>query len=112
MSYTVVSKRKIGKLIETKICRDWDDPRLFTLTALRRRGFPSEAINNFCARIGVTGAQMVLDPSVLEAEVRSCLNISAPRYFLRVFLQLTSLDMMAYFDPASNLGSKPQRFSV
>jgi len=79
MSYTVVSKRKIGKLIETKICRDWDDPRLFTLTALRRRGFPSEAINNFCARIGVTGAQMVLDPSVLEAEVRSCLNISAPR---------------------------------
>ena len=87
MSYTVVSKRKIGKLIETKICRDWDDPRLFTLTALRRRGFPSEAINNFCARIGVTGAQMVLDPSVLEAEVRSCLNISAPRYFFRVFLQ-------------------------
>jgi len=79
MSYTVVSKRKIGKLIEAKICRDWDDPRLFTLTALRRRGFPSEAINNFCARIGVTGAQMVLDPSVLEAEVRSCLNISAPR---------------------------------
>ena len=87
MSYTVVSKRKIGKLIETKICRDWDDPRLFTLTALRRRGFPSEAINNFCARIGVTGAQMVLDPSVLEAEVRSCLNISAPRYFLGFFLQ-------------------------
>ena len=88
MSYTVVSKRKIGKLIETKICRDWDDPRLFTLTALRRRGFPSEAINNFCARIGVTGAQMVLDPSVLEAEVRSCLNISAPRYFfLEFFLE-------------------------
>merc|ERR550532_2881884 len=79
MSYNVVSKRKIGKLIESKICRDWDDPRLFTLTALRRRGFPPEAINNFCARIGVTGAQMVLDPSVLEVEVRSCLNISAPR---------------------------------
>jgi len=79
MSYNVVSKRKIGKLIESKICRDWDDPRLFTLTALRRRGFPPEAINNFCARIGVTGAQMVLDPSVLEAVVRGCLNVSAPR---------------------------------
>ena len=79
MNYAVVSKRKIGKLIEAKICRDWDDPRLFTLTALRRRGFPPEAINNFCARIGVTGAQMVLDPSVLEAVVRGCLNISAPR---------------------------------
>jgi len=79
MSYNVVSKRKIGKLIESKVCRDWDDPRLITLTALRRRGFPPEAINNFCAKIGVTGAQMVLDPSVLEAEVRSYLNASAPR---------------------------------
>ena len=39
--------------------RDWDDPRLFTLTALRRRGFTPEAINNFCARLGVTGAQVM-----------------------------------------------------
>jgi glutaminyl-tRNA synthetase len=38
--------------------RDWDDPRLFTLTALRRRGFTAEAINNFCARLGLTGAQV------------------------------------------------------
>ncbi len=58
VSYTVVSKRKIGKLITSGICRDWDDPRLFTLTALRRRGFPPEAINNFCARMGVTGARV------------------------------------------------------
>ena len=56
--YTVVSKRKIAKLIETEVVADWDDPRLFTLTALRRRGFPPEAINNFCARMGVTGAQV------------------------------------------------------
>ena len=79
MSYTVVSKRKIAKLISSGICADWDDPRLFTLTALRRRGFPAEAINNFCARMGVTGAQMVIDPSVLEAVVRSTLNTTAPR---------------------------------
>ena len=65
MSYAVVSKRKIGKLITSGICADWDDPRLFTLTALRRRGFPPEAINNFCARMGLTGAQMVIDPSAL-----------------------------------------------
>jgi glutaminyl-tRNA synthetase len=58
VSYTVVSKRKIAKLIETGVVSDWDDPRLFTLTALRRRGFPPEAINNFCARMGVTGAQV------------------------------------------------------
>lgn len=79
MNYTVVSKRKIAKLIETGICQDWDDPRLFTLAALRRRGFPAEAINNFCAKMGVTGAQMVIDPSALEAIVRSTLNVSAKR---------------------------------
>merc|ERR1712227_29698 len=58
--YTVVSKRKIAKLIDSGIVQDWDDPRLFTLTALRRRGFPAEAINNFCARMGVTGAQVTV----------------------------------------------------
>lgn len=57
VNYTVVSKRKIAKLITEKIVADWDDPRLFTLTALKRRGFPAEAVNNFCARMGVTGAQ-------------------------------------------------------
>ena len=77
--YTVVSKRKIAKLISEKIVEDWDDPRLFTLTALRRRGFPSEAINNFCARMGVTGAQAVVDPQMLEAVVKDTLNLTAPR---------------------------------
>ena len=47
-----------GKLVDQGYCADWDDPRLFTLTALRRRGFPAEAINNFCARMGVTGAKV------------------------------------------------------
>lgn len=80
VSYTVVSKRKIAKLIEKKIVSDWDDPRLFTLSALRRRGFPAEAINNFCAQMGVTGAQAIVDPPVLEAAVRDTLNVTAPRY--------------------------------
>ena len=57
VNYTVISKRKIAKLIEQKIVADWDDPRLFTLTALRRRGFPPQAINNFVASMGLTGAQ-------------------------------------------------------
>jgi len=77
--YTVVSKRKIAKLIETGVVGDWDDPRLFTLTALRRRGFPAEAINNFCARMGVTGAQATVDPAMLEAVVRDTLNTTAKR---------------------------------
>lgn len=79
VNYTVVSKRKIGKLITEKVVSNWDDPRLFTLTALRRRGFPSEAINNFCARMGVTGAIAAVDPMMLEASVRDVLNITAAR---------------------------------
>ncbi|XP_066999237.2 probable glutamine--tRNA ligase [Anabrus simplex] len=79
LNYTVVSKRKIGKLISEGIVKDWDDPRLYTLTALRRRGFPPEAINSFCAEMGVTGAQSVVDPQKLEAVVRNTLNLSAPR---------------------------------
>ncbi|KAL1021535.1 hypothetical protein UPYG_G00014510 [Umbra pygmaea] len=79
LTYTVVSKRKIIKLVETAVVRDWDDPRLFTLTALRRRGFPPEAINNFCAKVGVTVAQATMEPHMLEACVRDVLNDHAPR---------------------------------
>ncbi|KAM8930803.1 glutamine--tRNA ligase [Pelodytes ibericus] len=79
LHYTVVSKRKIIKLVETGAVRDWDDPRLFTLTALRRRGFPPEAVNNFCARVGVTVAQTTMEPHLLEACVRDVLNDLAPR---------------------------------
>ncbi|ENN76683.1 hypothetical protein HUJ04_003564 [Dendroctonus ponderosae] len=82
VNYTVVSKRKIAKLISEGIVKDWDDPRLFTLTALRRRGYPSEAINNFCAQLGVTGAQSTVDPSMLEAFVRDYLNNEAPRHMV------------------------------
>jgi len=77
--YAVVSKRKIAKLISSGVVADWDDPRLFTLTALRRRGFPPEAINTFCAKMGVTGAQATVDPAMLEAEVRDQLNTTAKR---------------------------------
>uniref|UniRef100_A0A672ZZ68 Glutamine--tRNA ligase n=1 Tax=Sphaeramia orbicularis TaxID=375764 RepID=A0A672ZZ68_9TELE len=79
LTYTVVSKRKIIKLVETGTVRDWDDPRLFTLTALRRRGFPPEAINNFCARVGVTVSQTTTEPHLLESCVRDVLNDTAPR---------------------------------
>lgn len=76
--------------------RDWDDPRLYTLTALRRRGFPSEAINNFCAQVGLTMAKVSIDPQMLEACVRDHLNNTAPRYaFLislcPIFFQLVTM---------------------
>ncbi|CAF3321802.1 unnamed protein product [Rotaria sp. Silwood1] len=79
LQYTVTSKRKITKLILEGIVKDWDDPRLYTLTALRRRGFPPEAIILFCSRIGVTMSQTVLHPDMLDACVREVLNVSAPR---------------------------------
>ncbi|KAK4337356.1 hypothetical protein RND71_044154 [Anisodus tanguticus] len=79
INYTVISKRKIAKLIEEKIVADWDDPRLWTLTALRRRGFPANSINNFCAQMGLTGALTSVDPQMLEAIVRDELNLNAKR---------------------------------
>ncbi|XP_014225371.1 probable glutamine--tRNA ligase [Trichogramma pretiosum] len=94
ISYTVVSKRKISKLIEKKIVSHWDDPRLFTLSALRRRGFPAVAINNFCAQMGLTGAQTTVDPSMLEAAVRENLNINAPRQM--VVLQPLKITIVNY----------------
>ena len=68
-----MSKRKITKLIAEGLVANCDDPRLFTLTALRRRGFPPQAINSFVKKLGLTGALM------LEACVRDELNVTAQR---------------------------------
>lgn len=77
VNYTIVSKKKIAKLIQEGIVSDWDDLRLLTLTALHRRGFPPEAINNFCAQIDVTGAQATVDPATLKTAVTDVLNLTA-----------------------------------
>lgn len=79
INYTVVSKRKLKMLIDANIVSGWDDPRLYTLEALRRRGFPPESIKEFCAKLGVTGANSAVHPHMIEAEVRDNLNITAPR---------------------------------
>lgn len=79
INYTVVSKRKLKLLIDAKVVSGWDDPRLYTLESLRRRGFPPESIKEFCAKLGITGANSAVDPHMIEAEVRDHLNLSAPR---------------------------------
>lgn len=79
INYTVVSKRKLKMLIDANIVTGWDDPRLYTLEGLKRRGFPPEAIKEFCAKLGVTGANSSVHPHMLEAEVRDFLNLNAPR---------------------------------
>ena len=53
MTYTVMSKRRLLELVKGGLVRGWDDPRMPTISGMRRRGYPAEAIRNFCARIGV-----------------------------------------------------------
>ncbi|MEJ2246190.1 MAG: glutamine--tRNA ligase/YqeY domain fusion protein [Acidobacteriota bacterium] len=79
LSYTVLSKRKLLQLVEGGYVNGWDDPRLPTLAGLRRRGYTSTAIRNFCERIGVSKANSVVDYALLEHCLREDLNKNAPR---------------------------------
>lgn len=74
LTNTILSKRKLTKLVEEGIVSSWDDPRLYTLAAVRRRGFPPAAINRFCEEIGITTAPSVVDVRKLESFVRDDLN--------------------------------------
>jgi glutaminyl-tRNA synthetase len=79
LSYTVMSKRKLLQLVEQNHVEGWDDPRIPTITGLRRRGYTPEAIRDFCARIGVAKKENVIDMAQLEHSVREDLNRIAPR---------------------------------
>lgn len=79
LSYTVMSKRKLGQLVEKGLVQGWDDPRMPTLSGMRRRGYPPEAIRAFCERIGVGKRESLVDLALLEHCVREDLNKRAPR---------------------------------
>ena len=79
LSYTIMSKRKLLQLVKEGLVSGWDDPRLPTLSGLRRRGYPPEAVRHFCASIGVTKYNGVTDVAVLEHSVREDLNRRAVR---------------------------------
>jgi len=79
LSHTVVSKRKLMRLVEDKIVNGWDDPRLPTISGMRRRGYPPMAIRNFADSIGVAKRENIIDLSHLEFCVREILNKTAPR---------------------------------
>ncbi len=79
LSYTVLSKRKLLKLVEAGRVSGWNDPRMPTLTGLRRRGYPAAAIRNFCNRIGIAKRDGVVDVELLEHAVREELNRSSRR---------------------------------
>ncbi len=76
---TVMSKRYLRMMVESGAVRGWDDPRMPTLCAMRRRGYPAEAIKDFLARAGVAKADSVVDAAMLEHCVRENLNLNAAR---------------------------------
>lgn len=79
LNYMLTSKRKCLKLVKDHIVSGWDDPRMSTLSGMRRRGYPPEAIRDFCERIGVAKAASVVDYALLEFCVRDELSRKAPR---------------------------------
>jgi glutaminyl-tRNA synthetase len=79
LSYTVLSKRKLLTLVTEKIVSGWDDPRMPTLSGLRRRGYTPEAIRNFCDAIGVAKRDAIVDVAQLEHAIRNDLNKRSPR---------------------------------
>ncbi len=79
LSYTVLSKRHLLRLVEEGHVNGWDDPRMPTLAGLRRRGYTPQAIRTFCERIGVAKSYSVVDIAMLEHAVREDLNLRAPR---------------------------------
>ena len=79
INYTVMSKRKLRKLVEEGYVSGWDDPRMPTLCGLRRRGYTSASIRNFCERIGVSKVDSTVDWALLESCLRDDLNANARR---------------------------------
>jgi glutaminyl-tRNA synthetase len=79
LSFTVLSKRKLIRLVEEGHVDGWDDPRLPSISGVRRRGYPPEALRTFCDRIGVAKADSTVDMALLEYCVRENLNKTAPR---------------------------------
>jgi glutaminyl-tRNA synthetase len=79
LNYTVLSKRKLIRLVEEGHIDSWDDPRMPTISGLRRRGYTPESIRNFCERIGVAKADSMVDIALLEYCIREHLNKIAPR---------------------------------
>ncbi|MGP1957463.1 MAG: glutamate--tRNA ligase family protein, partial [Arsenophonus sp. ER-QC15-MAG3] len=79
LAYTVISKRKLNMLVTENKVKSWDDPRMPTISGLRRRGYTAASIREFCRRVGVTKQDNIVEMSVLESCIRDDLNYNAPR---------------------------------
>ncbi len=107
LTYTVMSKRRLLELVRENIVSGWDDPRMPTISGLRRRGYPPESIRAFAERIGVAKRDSMVDVAVLEDCVREDLNIRAPRVMavlrpLRVVIDNYPDDQVEEFETVNN----------
>lgn len=120
LNYTVTSKRKLKQLVDSGVVDGWDDPRMPTISGMRRRGYTPEAIRNLCEMVGVTKANSVVDVSMLEYALRDNLDKNAPRAMVvlnPLKLVLTNYDQISELVHASNhpvkaeMGSRELSFS-
>ena len=107
MTYTVMSKRYLRALVEGGHVDGWDDPRMPTLSGLRRRGYTPEAIRNFCDRIGISKTYSVVDYAFLEHCIREELNLKAQRKMvvlrpIKLIINNYPEDQVEYFDAEDN----------
>jgi len=107
LTYTVMSKRKLAELVEQKYVSGWDDPRMPTISGLRRRGYTPQAIRNFCRRIGVNKYNSTVDIALLEHCIREDLNKHAQRVMavlnpLRVVIENYPQDKVEYLNAINN----------
>ncbi|HHV72749.1 MAG TPA: glutamine--tRNA ligase/YqeY domain fusion protein [Clostridia bacterium] len=107
LTYTVMSKRKLRILVEEGYVSGWDDPRMPTISGLRRRGYTPEAIRDFCERIGVAKSNSVVDIGMLEHCIREDLNKRAPRAMavlrpLKVVIDNYPEDQVEWFEAENN----------
>jgi glutaminyl-tRNA synthetase len=107
LTYTVMSKRKLLSLVEEKRVEGWDDPRMPTLSGMRRRGIPPSAIRSFCEKVGVTKFDSLTDMALLEFSIREELNKTAQRRMavlnpLKVVIKNYPEDEEEYFEAQNN----------
>jgi glutaminyl-tRNA synthetase len=107
LSYTIMSKRNLLQLVENKIVSGWDDPRMPTISGLRRRGYTPASIRDFCSRIGVAKTNSLVDYALLEHCLREDLNKSAPRYMavlrpLKVVIENYPEDQIEWVETENN----------
>ena len=96
LSYTVMSKRKLAELVELNLVSGWDDPRMPTLSGLRRRGIPPMSIINFCDKVGVAKRENIIDYALLDYCAREILNKISKR--VMVVLNPVELIIENYLD--------------